>query len=332
MERVERKMRPEITKAQDIIWDKFIDEGYAAKQAPIEEVTKSQEFIKTANQCREIDTSYLRGYLNLDIALDIDVDKDILLAKDGISQVVEHGNTKKYSRRASADLLGNIVLDHRLDDQNASQVLIHDLSHEFFHALAIREKRLAISPDRSTPTNIAIDYLVKAGYETHRGAEGELMVGFNEAVTERMTREAIEDYADSIPEDERLRILNHPANDGYTRERIVLNKIIAHASKTLQPDNPYAAELFWKDIARGVFLGTKMHLRGIEKAYGKGSLRILAAMHPHDPKQKSEKNNFKDDIFVRYFSPETIHAERDILSAQILNMKDVDEKGGNLIT
>jgi hypothetical protein len=88
---------------------------------------------------------------------------------------------------------------------------------------------------------------------------------------------------------------------GYTTFRRVV-KDLCHGLAQAQNSKPQDA---WKKIKKGQFTGEMMHLRDIEHAYGKGSLRILDALRGAsddlDNQEKSKEQVDKENEKILQF-------------------------------
>ena len=74
----------------------------------------------------------------------------------------------------------------------------------------------------------------------------------------------------------------------------------------------------WKRFERGYFTGEMMHMRDVERTFGKGSLRILAAAYP-----ESENRDDIDEKIFEYFDAKT-EEEKDELAKEILNEREFE--------
>jgi len=99
--------------------------------------------------------------------------------------------------------------------------------------------------------------------------------GLNEAVTEDTTKDILEKHKNmlvknfNITKEEQKQI-----GLSYSEYREILGVIIKKVARHNDEDEATV----WKRIKAGQFTGEMMHLRDIEKTYGKGSLRVLAAL------------------------------------------------------
>ncbi len=124
--------------------------------------------------------------------------------------------------------------------------------------------------------------------------------GLNEAVTEKITEDIITKFHNpkdnSIKREIEKKLFR--GSSGYSGAMKILERIIEKVAST----NGESKEDVWKRFERGLFTGEMMHLRDVEKAFGPGSLRILASMRGDDlfgNQKLSKKYFFTDDQKVR---------------------------------
>jgi hypothetical protein len=148
----------------------------------------------------------------------------------------------------------------------------------------------------------AIDNLTgetRSGYATGKPMqerEHEHFLALNEAVVQKITWEKIRDRIPTV--------VNNPT---YIVEIGILDAIINRIAEVNSEDE----QIVWKRIKRGLFTGEMMHLRQIERVYGKGSLEILANLKMDDLEQMKKA--------IEYFKT-TDYSRRAELSEQLLAM------------
>lgn len=179
-------------------------------------------------------------------------------------------------------LLGEIALmrkDSRLEELISSQ-------HEIIHFASFN--------------NISINWQDvferRSGYSLSHGR----LNGFNEGIVQRLTAELViknfqsfNEVADGETEEEAIELLL----DSYTDEQSVLKTIIDVISKHRGEDR----DTTWMKIKKGLFTGHMMHLRDIDRAFGKGSLKLLS-LYGSSPSGDPEKDRKIDELILRYFT------------------------------
>lgn len=139
--------------------------------------------------------------------------------------------------------------------------LIHSYSHKKYHVDRTKQ-RLGNYRTGYVARNFAKD-------------ENPEFFFFNEAVTEAMTRELLLKNKDRLDEtfgfsDEEWNAWSSP----FETERQILDRIVEGVASH-KGEEPSVA---WNRMKRGAFTGNMMHLRDVERAFGKGTLRVVAFM------------------------------------------------------
>ncbi len=274
---------------QDIKNAKEAEGELLLEDLPKEEIEKTQEDIRLIKKASMIVSETLKklGFDN-DFSIDPDL---VLIAKSGKIETAQIDNKekKKYlldERAFHKTVGGNVVVSEQvLEDR---QRFFHILLHEFFHSAGVNYGFL-------TKENEVVDrrLVLKSGYKTFYDSQEEersVFTAFNEAITEELARESARMFFDDSFSYEDIDSMFKEWNEIYPIERSVLYAIILELSGG---DEEKINEV-WKDIISGYLKGTKMHLRDIEKHFGKGSLKILSQMttNPKDLKKNLEISNF----------------------------------------
>lgn len=138
--------------------------------------------------------------------------------------------------------------------------------------------------------------------------------GFNEGVVQRLTAELIiknfpsfKEMVDGKTEKEAIELLL----DSYTDEQSVLKTIIDRVSEYRKVNR----ETTWMKIKKGLFTGSMMHLRDMDRAFGKGSLKLLS-FYGSSPSGDPEKDQRIDELIFCYFTSDD-DSERPDLYNQI---------------
>ena len=144
---------------------------------------------------------------------------------------------------------------------------IHLSSHQKFHLF---EGSLPIATYRAGYTNM--DFRKRPHREHFRG--------FDEAVVDMTTRELIEKNWKNLSanlhftgEDKSyLESLKTATDTGYGEYDQIIDFVIDGVAER----KGEARDIVWNRFKKGVFTGEMMHLRDVERVFGKGTLRILA--------------------------------------------------------
>ncbi len=199
-------------------------------------------------------------------------------------------NDEAEGKTAPADAAVFIDID-RVRPGTLENFLAHEMTH-----LAAAAKFTVAGGD---------PVLTRSGYQLRNVGvkDHEHFRGFNEAITEKISKELTKSLGFKVPPDPR----GKTAYEHY----IDLVDLIA---KRVAEHNHEDVEDVWKRFKRGAFSGEMMHLREVEKVFGKGSLRVLAAI---------ESGNDLPDaqaipLFKKYFSTDD-EEEKESIAEQILN-------------
>lgn len=152
------------------------------------------------------------------------------------------------------------------------------------------------------------------GYRIHQPYEAshEHFRGVDEAVIERMVLDDIwgkhrrELLGDLGIRDEEL----EGARKAYAGEIRILDEV----TQRIAEKKNEAEGTVWRRFKRGLFTGEMMHLRDVEETFGKGSLRVLAALGSGTKELPREEINQK---ILRYFQTED-EKERERIAKEVL--------------
>jgi hypothetical protein len=207
----------------------------------------------------------------------------------------------KVSNMAGPRAFGDPISGHIYVDNETKQGSIHPsdlnefklLLHESIHMLS--HIKYYLDDQRKTLDTY------RTGYFTNNVSNGEDVhdhfTGLNEAVTEAMALE--------VTEKNRATLDNtiHPTEEdweyglsgSYEAEREILEFII----KKIVEKNGEAEDEVWNRFKKGAFTGEMMHLRDIERVFGIGTLRVVAAIDSGTIMEKIEAAQGHVDIFKR---------------------------------
>lgn len=153
------------------------------------------------------------------------------------------------------------------------------LIHEFIHSHAHNKFKI----EKKEKENLISNY--RTGYQVDRFNDKNLFSGFDEAVVDKMSYDLLFHYHKNFGKDSFGKKIYESLvklDSGYLIHIETIDKIITRIAEVNYETN----EEVWKRFKLGEFTGNMMHLRDVEKAYGAGSLRILANM-PAEAKYKN---------------------------------------------
>lgn len=225
------------------------------------------------------------------------------------SEAVEMGATALYFEVQRAIHINAETFSKRMEKYYATL-------HEATHAAAVHQTR--VEEKEGKPKIAAL----KCGYgTTYLPEKGKFIyqfIGFNEAVTEKITRETVTKHQEEIAKEfglSKKEIMSVP--DFYGDFLKILNAAVKKTAKK----SGEAEEAVWKKIKKGYFEGEMMHLRDIERACGAGALRMLAAIgESPDFASRAETS----EMILIYFQTDD-EAEKEEIANIILKEKELEK-------
>ncbi len=166
------------------------------------------------------------------------------------------------------------------DKKKACVVLLHEAIH-----LASAEKY------RLTDEGVVIRG--RCGYHNIRDKDFKYQhfCEFNEMITTKLTDEIMQKHLKELAKE--FNLSKKEKKIQYkTYELTVLNLIISEVAR----ENDEKEENVWRRFKKGLFTGEMMHLRDIERIFGKGSLRVIAALHSGIKKEIDDKEAYNKII------------------------------------
>lgn len=166
--------------------------------------------------------------------------------------------------------------------------LLHTIIHESLHLKAFR--RYYVSPNIEDEKS---DITSRSGYDYyHLGSRK--FVSLNEAITETLTQDTLERNRDllatadlEVSEEEfsdsdkwsAAEIAEQAQREGsYKEDRLLLEHIV----EGIAQQKEQSVEEVWRRFKASYLTGGMMHLRDIERTFGKGALRFYAGIKPED--------------------------------------------------
>ena len=229
----------------------FIEKINLAFEKEFEEMQIDNDKEITPNQIHILNDQLYKENFGDSDGVDVCFDESIFINKEKI--IEQYNNPRvKYLK----------VLLHEMVHSQAYKKVHSNFDKEINHN-QITTKRLGYRVENSEELN-----------HVH-------FLGFNEAITEKITSEMEGKYFEDIleelgfSEDEMFEVkCGSSMAPAYQNQVDIINIIIEKIAKTKNEDE----QVVWQRIKKGYFTGNMMHLRDVEKACGKGSLRMLAAI------------------------------------------------------
>jgi hypothetical protein len=239
---------------------KRYEEDFERGLKPVEgEIEKSGDILQFIDK--------VEGYLNEEL-------KDLGLGDIQLDARRMHIVPAEYFKESYKDAEINGVYRDYWDGIYVSQgknrlQAYKSLLHEIIHQISHR----SIYANPKTKEN----YISRVGYSNIKISEEayEHFRGMNEAVVDETVKEILQKHADElvkdlgITEEEQKQPVNY-YHDYMEILEIIMDKV---AEK-----NDESRESVWSRFKKGQFSGEMMHLRDIERTFGKGALRVLAAL------------------------------------------------------
>jgi len=235
------------------------------------------ECIKTKEQLRFINYvgKCLKGEfkeLGIDKKPDILPEQIHLLPRD-----IYRRETGRDSRPAFFFSLNQGVCINR--DHYPTRIKLYKaIIHEMIHSnsfLRFQERKEELQPFRS-----------KVGYSSAFGEKGERYEqfdGLNEMVADKFAFEVYSKHKEEFTE--KFKFTDSEQNEGVS---FYPTNILDTITKKIAVKNKENTKDVWERFKRGLFIGEVMHLRDVERTFGKDSLHLLSVFNFED--EAMEKN------------------------------------------
>lgn len=191
--------------------------------------------------------------------------------------------------------------------------LFHAIFHESIHLVSARRYRLH---DLNDKEKLVVPY--RTGYGTFGFLRGthEHFKGFDEAVVDKIVLDSLVKHKDEFVRefDIKKHELNLAAPYYYWGNMEILDRIIERIG---EKKNENVATV-WKRFKKGLFTGEMAHLRDIEKTFGDGALRVVAALGSSTGLGSSTKKT--DEKIFKYFMTDSEEL-RDKIGREVLGEK-----------
>ncbi len=239
--------------------------------------------------------------LGLGNVVQISPDQWHFLSSESFDELSQRYSSNFEQVPAICDFLGNIYVNY--DELEGDEMgLFHAMQHEAIHHTAA-SKAFLTGEMKMRP--------YRSGYSVTNAPRSEgkpsaQLEGFNEGMTEMINEEILNKSGGTLKnfgfkgEKFTSRI--------YVEHRLLISTIVDKIVVTTGEDK----ETVWKDFKKGYFTSEMMHLRRVERVFGKKSLRVLAQFQA-----MSDKDDKRNALIEDYFFTES-EEERKRLSLEIL--------------
>jgi len=194
------------------------------------------------------------------------------------------------------------------DDAKSRLALYKTMFHESVHVASFLKFR--IKKEEGKVNQYRVGY--STGVEEH-----EHFTGLNEMVVDKLVHEMLRKHEKELleefkitPEESKQTIYYYPSN--------ILDTIIGKIAEK----NNEKEEVVWNQFKKGLFAGEMMHLREVERTFGKGSLRMLAALESGTKKDLEGGEDYRK--ILEYFQTDD-EKEREQIAEDILVDREKEE-------
>lgn len=225
-----------------------------------------------------------------------------------------HKKFPKVGNRVAAfhsDLSGAIYLNKSktFGRLGLYKTMFHEAGHEFsYHKYNVDVNDRKIAEDRS---GYSVRNLKEINHEHLRG--------LNEAILDKIVQDILNKNMEDFSKTINIQELEDPRAHYYDAFIEVVETVINKIAQD-KKENP---DEVWQRFKKGFFDGSMMHLRDIEKVYGKGALRIFAFLgeFKEGPDISEEEEEKETEKVLAYFQTEQ-PKERERLVSEILNERE----------
>lgn len=189
--------------------------------------------------------------------------------------------------------------------------LYKTIFHEAVHAVSF--SKFGIKKEKERP------FQYRSGYDTmvEGSKEHEHFCGLNEMVVDKVVPEILAKHKKELTKE--LKITSEEEKQGiHYYPSYILDTIIEKIAEKKGEDK----EATWKRFKKGLFTGEMMHLREVERTFGKGSLRMLAALESGTKKDLEEGEDYRK--ILEYFKTDD-EKEREKIADEILIEREKKE-------
>lgn len=284
--------------------ERYGEEGLKPVEGEIEKTPEELKVIGWFNSC-----------LNEEFR-ELGVERKAAVAPERI-HLLESGAFKKRFPEIKAGALYDTFNDAVYIDKESRKKgirLYKTIYHEGVHLSALQKYHVEISRDKEKMKMEAY----RSGYRIANPEEPkghQHFFGLNEAMTDyialRLMARHMEDFF------KEFKLTEKELKEGISYEEDYLT-ILSAIIKKIAENNNEESEKVWKRFRKGYFTGEMMHLRDVDKVFGKGALRVLAAL-------KCGVNDLPDGEITRkvyrYFKTDD-EKEREEIAGEILIQRE----------
>lgn len=230
---------------------------------------------KTSEQLRIIEK--VNEHLNEELQ-DMGIKKEFSLSSNKIHFLPGDVYKKQFSGKTEAgftNVIDNEIfvdLSQAINNKKLYSIILHESIH------LVSAERYAAEKNKM---QISV-WLGKSGYENIKDPIGlhEHLRGFNEVVVTKVSQGIFKKHKKELTKELRLSKKEKKAGaHGYRTE--ILDLIISEIAR----ENNEKEKDVWNRFKKGLFTGEMMHLRDIERTFGRGSLRVIAALYSSTKKE-----------------------------------------------
>ncbi len=247
------------------------------------------EYKKTVEELKTIE--YINKYLNKELKeleikekVEIRPEQIHLLPKDIYNRST--GISSKEKLRAFYYGFGQVIYIDK-DYYKSRLSLYKAIFHESIHAASFLKFHL--KKEEKNPTLYRSGYNAIAQYSTDQ----EHFCGLNEMIVDQIANNTLTKYKKKFKKSLKITPKEKRQKVGYY-PFYILDTILSKVAKK----NKENKKDVWNRFKKGLFTGEMMQLREVEKTFGKGSLRMLAAL------ESGTKKEFDDNGYekiLKYF-------------------------------
>lgn len=200
-------------------------------------------------------------------------------------------------------------------DSTREKILIYKtILHEMIHLSSYRAAHIEKEKNIINGEDDIVILETRTGYDLG----GNKMNSFNESITEIITNEILvqnKDFFESKNID--LKPLETFKAESYAAEIQVFNTILTNLAKYFEKEY----EEVFQEIKQGYFAGQMMHLRKVEKVYGKNFLIFLA-----QPEFIFENSDLSFEEIIGFYNLTNTEERNDYIKNVLLAKEKGDEK------
>lgn len=257
-------------------------EDFVISEQEIARQPVSGEYKKTEDDYRII--SVLNDYIQEELkAIEIDeikaIDPNQIHLFPSITYNQKFPQVDASAFHESFDKIINVDADEAGDIGKLQ--FFRDLLHEMVHIASKNKYFLKASK------GIGVS---RSGYRNvNPEKEHEHFQGLNEAIVEKIVIDILQSHRNDIVRDFDVSLEDYNKEGKYFCYYQEYIEIIQSIVKKIAETKGETEDEVWKRFKRGIFTGEMMHLRDIEKIYGKGSLRMLDILESEEMHSAPEK-------------------------------------------